>query len=474
MSVQEYLDKHMLSRKIEDAVNAAVRAKTSDPVLFISNHMRKSVPSVITKIIGRQILDSRGIPTVEVDLFTNKGSFRASVPSGHVSGMYEAVELRDGDKGIYLGNSVTRAIKNINEKISEALVGMDPTLQSQIDQAMIDLNKTEKKGELGANAMLAVSIAACKAGAAEREVPLYKHISDLFGKNNPTLPVPAFTVISGGKHAGNNLAIQEIMILPIGANRFEEALQMGSETYHHLKAVIKEKYGEQGCNVGEDGGFSPNLSSVQEGLGLVKEAISRTGYGERIKMAIDVAATTFCKGTKYDLDYKSQNKSGQNFKSADDMINMYKELCAEYPIVSIEDPFDREDWEHIKQFSELGLCQVVGDDFLMSNYSRTKRAINESSCTALLLKVNQIGTVTEALEVVKLAKDAHWGVVASHRIGETEDSFIADLSVGLAMGQIKTGAPCRGERVAKYNQLLRIEEELGDQAVYAGEDWRAT
>uniref|UniRef100_A0A6N2L611 phosphopyruvate hydratase n=1 Tax=Salix viminalis TaxID=40686 RepID=A0A6N2L611_SALVM len=224
MSVQEYLDKHMLSRKIEDAVNAAVRAKTSDPVLFISNHMRKSVPSVITKIIGRQILDSRGIPTVEVDLFTNKGSFRASVPSGHVSGMYEAVELRDGDKGIYLGNSVTRAIKNINEKISEALVGMDPTLQSQIDQAMIDLNKTEKK------------------------VPLYKHISDLFGKNNPTLPVPAFTVISGGKHAGNNLAIQEIMILPIGANRFEEALQMGSETYHHLKAVIKEKYGEQGCN----------------------------------------------------------------------------------------------------------------------------------------------------------------------------------------------------------------------------------
>ncbi|KAJ6345229.1 hypothetical protein OIU78_007990 [Salix suchowensis] len=482
MSVQEYLDKHMLSRKIEDAVNAAVRAKTSDPVLFISNHMRKIGPA----------------------------AFRASVPSGHVSGMYEAVELRDGDKGIYLGNSVTRAIKNINEKISEALVGMDPTLQSQIDQAMIDLNKTEKKGELGANAMLAVSIAACKAGAAEREVPLYKHISDLFGKTNPTLPVPAFTVISGGKHAGNNLAIQEIMILPIGANRFEEALQMGSETYHHLKmplslpkyvlcdchfiiwwnryevldhldsipvvlaAVIKEKYGEQGCNVGEDGGFSPNLSSVQEGLGLVKEAISRTGYGERIKMAIDVAATTFCKGTKYDLDYKSQNKSGQNFKSADDMINMYKELCAEYPIVSIEDPFDREDWEHIKQFSELGLCQVVGDDFLMSNYNRTKRAINESSCTALLLKVNQIGTVTEALEVVKLAKDAHWGVVASHRIGETEDSFIADLSVGLAMGQIKTGAPCRGERVAKYNQLLRIEEELGDQAVYAGEDWRAT
>lgn len=473
MSVQEYLDKHVLSRKIEDAVNAAVRAKTPDPVLFISNHMRKAVPSVITKIKGRQILDSRGIPTVEVDLFTNKGSFRASVPSGHVTGMYEAVELRDGDKGMYLGNSVTRAVKNINEKISEALIGMDPTLQSQIDQAMIDLDKTEKKGELGANAMLAVSIAACKAGAAEKEVPLYKHISDLSSKTNPTLPVPAFTVISGGKHAGNNLAIKEIMILPIGASTFEEALQMGSETYHHLKAVIKEKYGEQGCNVGEDGGFSPNLSSVQEGLNLVKEAISRTGYSEKIKMAIDVAATTFCIGTKYDLDYKFQNKSGQNFKSGDDMIKMYEELCAAYPIVSIEDPFDREDWEHVKRFSDLGLCQVVGDDLLMSNHKRIERAIHESSCTALLLKVNQIGTVTEALEVVKLAKDAHWGVVVSHRSGETEDSFIADLSVGLAMGQIKTGAPCRGERLAKYNQLLRIEEELGDQAVYAGEDWRA-
>nr|ABK93148.1 unknown [Populus trichocarpa] len=474
MSVQEYLDKHVLSRKIEDAVNAAVRAKTPDPVLFISNHMRKAVPSVITKIKGRQILDSRGIPTVEVDLFTNKGSFRASVPSGHVTGMYEAVELRDGDKGMYLGNSVTRAVKNINEKISEALIGMDPTLQSQIDQAMIDLDKTEKKGELGANAMLAVSIAACKAGAAEKEVPLYKHISDLSSKTNPTLPVPAFTVISGGKHAGNNLAIKEIMILPIGASTFEEALQMGSETYHHLKAVIKEKYGEQGCNVGEDGGFSPNLSSVQEGLNLVKEAISRTGYSEKIKMAIDVAATTFCIGTKYDLDYKFQNKSGQNFKSGDDMIKMYEELCAAYPIVSIEDPFDREDWEHVKRFSDLGLCQVVGDDLLMSNHKRIERAIHESSCTALLLKVNQIGTVTEALEVVKLAKDAHWGVVVSHRSGETEDSFIADLSIGLAMGQIKTGAPCRGERLAKYNQLLRIEEELGDQAVYAGEDWRAT
>ncbi|KAJ7964102.1 Enolase [Quillaja saponaria] len=471
MSVQEYLDKHMLSRKIEDAVNAAVRAKTPDPVLFISNHMRKAVPSVITKIKARQILDSRGIPTVEVDLYTNKGMFRASVPSGDTTGMYEAVEIRDGDKGIYLGNSVTRVVKIINEKISEALIGMDPTLQSQIDQAMIDLDKTEKKGELGANAILAVSIAACKAGAAEKEVPLYKHIADLSGKTSPTLPVPAFTVISGGKHAGNNLAIQEIMILPTGAGRFEEALQMGSETYHHLKAVITEKYGAHACNVGEDGGFAPNISSFREALDLVQEAITRTGYNERIKIAIDFAATNFCIGTKYDLDIKSPNKSGQNFKSGEDMIEMYKELCSDYPIVSIEDPFDKEEWEHIKYFSGLGLCQVVGDDLLMSNAKRIERAITESTCNALLLKINQVGTLTEVIEVVKLAKDAHWGLVTSHRCGETEDSFLADLSVGLATGQIKAGAPCRGERLAKYNQLLRIEEELGDQAIYAGEDW---
>lgn len=472
MSVQEYLDKHLLSRRIEDAVNAAVRAKTSDPVLFISNHMRKAVPSVITKVKARQILDSRGIPTVEVDLHTNKGLFRASAPSGASSGMYEAIELRDGEKGTYLGNSVNRAVKNINEKISVALVGMDPTLQSQIDQVMIDLDKTENKSELGANAILAVSIAACKAGAAEKEVSLHKHIADLSGQTSPLLPVPVFTLISGGKHAGNNLAIKEIMILPVGSNTFEEALQMGSETYHHLKAVITETYGAHGCNVGEDGGFTPNISSLRDGLDLVQKAIGRTGYNEKIKIAIGVAATEFCIGTKYDLDFKTPNKSGQNFKSGQDMIDMYKELCADYPIASIEDPFDKEDWEHVKYFSGLGICQVVGGDLIMSNPKRIERAIQENSCNSLLLKVNQIGTVTEAIEVVKMAKDAQWGVVISQRSGETEDSFISDLSVGLATNQIKAGAPCRGERLAKYNQLLRIEEELGDQAVYTGEKWR--
>ncbi|XP_020107702.1 cytosolic enolase 3 isoform X2 [Ananas comosus] len=435
--------------------------------------MKKAVPAVITKIRARQILDSRGIPTVEVDLHTNKGMYRASAPSGASTGMYEAVELRDGDKGKYLGKGVSKAVNIINDKISEALMGMDPQLQSQIDQAMIDLDKTDNKAELGANAMLAVSIAACKAGAAEKEAPLYKHISDLSGKSSTTLPVPAITVISGGKHAGNNLAVQEIMILPVGASNFEEAMQMGSETYHHLKAIISEKYGPSGCNVGDDGGFAPNISGISEGLDLVIEAIDRAGYNGRIKLAIDVAATDFCIGKKYDLDFKSPNKVGQNFKTGEDMIEMYSQLCTEYPVVSIEQPFDKDDWEHTKLFTALGLCQVVGDDLLMSNPKRIERAINEYTCNALLLKVNQVGTVTEAIEVVKQAKDANWGVMVSHRCGETDDSFIADLAVGLGAGQMKSGAPCRGERLAKYNQLLRIEEELGSEAVYAGENWRS-
>ncbi|KAI8523671.1 hypothetical protein RHMOL_Rhmol13G0091300 [Rhododendron molle] len=330
------------------------------------------------------------------------------------------------------------------------------------------------------------------------QVPLYKHIADLSGRTSMILPVPAFSLISGGKHAGNTLAIQDITILPVGARRFEEAMQMGSETYHHLKGrlLFLRNMVHMGAMLVKmvallqtfPGKFFLHIDislfcvqlvilvlcicSFREGLDLVKEAISRTGYNEKIKIGIDVSATDFCIGTKYDLDYKSPNKSGQNFKSGEDMIELYKELCTDYPVVSIEDPFDMEDWEHVKYFSGLGICQVVGGDLLMSNPKRIEKAIQESACNALLLKVNQIGTVTEAIEVVKLAKDEHWGVVISHRCGETEDSFIADLSVGLSTGQIKAGAPCRGERLAKYNQLLRIEEELGDQAVYAGDDWR--
>lgn len=474
MQVQEYLEKHKLSRKIEEAVNAAVRAKAPDPVLYISNHMMRVVPSTIMKLKARQIIDSRGNPTVEVDLYTNKGMFRASVPSGASTGVYEAVELRDGDASKYLGKGVLKAVTSINEKISPILVDMDPIKQAEIDKAMIDLDNTENKGELGANAILAVSMAVCKAGAAAKDIPLYQHIADLSGNSNFVLPVPAFNIINGGKHAGNKLAFQEFMILPIGASSFGEAMQMGCETYHHLKAVIKEKYGIDACNVGDEGGFAPSISSSREGLDLIRDAIERAGYIGKIKIGMDVAASEFYKDEKYDLDFKTPDSSGEGIRTGEEMIVMYKELCSEYPIVSIEDPFDQDDWENTKILTGTGICQVVGDDLLVTNPKRVSKAIEECTCNSLLLKVNQIGTVTEAIEAVKMAKDANWGVMASHRSGETEDCFIADLAVGLATGQIKTGAPCRSERLAKYNQLLRIEEDLGDKAVYAGENWRPT
>lgn len=474
MSVQEYLEKHLLSRKIEEAVNAAVRAKAPDPVLFIAGHMRRAAPAVITRVRARQILDGHGAPAVEVELHTNKAIHRASAAgSGALEGA-AADAAGAAERRKILAKVVADSVRMINDKVSEALVGMDPQEQAQIDQAIMDLNKARHKAELGvgANAMLAVSIAACKAGAAEKEVPLYKHIANLVGKSATTLPVPAITVINGGKHAGNGLPIQEIMILPIGAKNFEEAMQMGSETYHHLKDVILEKYGSDSCNIGDHGGFAPNISSISEGLDLVIAAIERAGYNGRIKLAIDVAATDFCTGKKYDLEFKSTKKSGQNFKTADDMIEIYSQLCSEYPLVSIEQPFDKDDWEHSKKLTTLELCQVAGDDLLMSDPERIKRAVNEYTCNALVLKANQVGTVTEAIEVVKQAKDAHWGVMVSHRSGDTEDSFIADLAVGASAGQIKAGAPCRGECLTNYNQLLRIEGELGSEGVYAGENWR--
>ncbi|XP_052148240.1 cytosolic enolase 3 [Oryza glaberrima] len=474
MSVQEYLEKHLLSRKIEEAVNAAVRAKAPDPVLFISNHMRRAAPAVITSVRARQILDGRGEPAVEVSLHTNKAVHRASAAAADAPEGAAADAVRDAEKRKLLARAVADAVRVINDKVSEALVGMDPQQQSQIDQAIMDLDKAHHKAEIGVNSMLAVSIAACKAGAAEKEVPLYKHIAELVGKSATTLPIPAITVINGGTHAGNSLPIQEIMILPVGAKNFEEAMQMGSETYHHLKDIILEKYGSNSCNIGDDGGFAPNISSITESLDLVIEAINRAGYNGRIKLAIDVAATDFCMGNKYDMEFKFAEKSGQGFKTADDLIEIYSQLCSEYPLVSIEQPFDKDDWEHSKKFTTLELCQVVGDDLLMSDPERIKRAVNEYTCNALVLKANQVGTVTEAIEVVRQAKDAHWGVMVSHRSGDTDDSFIADLAVGAAAGQIKAGAPCRGECLSKYNQLLRIEEELGSDGVYAGENWRTT
>ncbi|URE02884.1 hypothetical protein MUK42_05415 [Musa troglodytarum] len=397
----------------------------------------------IKSVKARQIFDSRGNPTVEVDLHCDDGTFaRAAVPSGASTGVYEALELRDGGSD-YLGKGVLKAVENVNTIIAPALIGKDPTEQAQIDNFMVQqLDGTQNewgwcKQKLGANAILAVSLALCKAGASVKKIPLYQHIANLAGNKNLVLPVPAFNVINGGSHAGNKLAMQ---------------------------AVIKKKYGQDATNVGDEG-FAPNIQENKEGLELLKTAIAKAGYTGKVVIGMDVAASEFYseKDKTYDLNFKEESE------------NVYKSFVSEYPIVSIEDPFDQDDWTHYaKMTEEIGdKVQIVGDDLLVTNPTRVAKAIKEKACNALLLKVNQIGSVTESIEAVKMSKHAGWGVMASHRSGETEDTFIADLSVGLATGQIKTGAPCRSERLAKYNQLLRIEEELGAAAVYEGAKFRA-
>ncbi|KAM1069939.1 hypothetical protein ACFX13_001844 [Malus domestica] len=433
--------------------------------------------ATIKLVKARQIFDSRGNPTVEVDVTLSDGTYaRAAVPSGASTGIYEALELRDGGSN-YLGKGVLKAVENVNSIIGPALIGKDPTEQTKIDNYMVQqLDGTVNewgwcKQKLGANAILAVSLAVCKAGALVNKIPLYKHIANLAGNKTLVLPVPAFNVINGGSHAGNKLAMQEFMILPVGASCFKEAMKMGVEVYHHLKAVIKKKYGQDATNVGDEGGFAPNIQENKEGLELLKTAIAQAGYTGKVVIGMDVAASEFYdnKDKTYDLNFKEEKNDGSQKISGDSLKNVYKSFVAEYPIVSIEDPFDQDDWEHYaKMTAEIGeQVQIVGDDLL-----RVKKAINEKSCNALLLKVNQIGSVTESIEAVKMSKRAGWGVMASHRSGETEDTFIADLAVGLSTGQIKTGAPCRSERLAKYNQLLRIEEELGSAAIYAGAKFR--
>jgi enolase len=350
---------------------------------------------------------------------------------------------------------------------------MDPREQKAVDDKMIALDGTDNKGKLGANAILAVSMAVAKAGAAEKDVPLYRHLADLAGNTKLVLPVPSFNIINGGSHAGNALAMQEFMILPVGAASFSEAMRMGCEVYHHLKSIIKKKYGQDACNVGDEGGFAPNIGSNEEGLNLVNAAIVAAGYTGKVKVGMDVAASEFLvEGGKYDLDFKTKDNDGSQRLTGDELLDLYKKFCADYPVITIEDPFDQDDWDNTGKFTAAGLCQVVGDDLLVTNPKRVAEAIEKKACNALLLKVNQIGSISESIEAVRMAKAAGWGVMASHRSGETEDSFIADLAVGLATGQIKTGAPCRSERLAKYNQLLRIEAELGADAVYAGESWR--
>ncbi|MCD7449302.1 Enolase [Datura stramonium] len=437
--------------------------------------------ATIKSVKARQIFDSRGNPTVEVDVHLSNGVWaRAAVPSGASTGIYEALELRDGGSD-YLGKGVSKAVNNVNSIIGPALIGKDPTDQTGLDNYMVhQLDGTQNewgwcKQKLGANAILAVSLAVCKAGAAVKNIPLYKHIANLAGNKKLVLPVPAFNVINGGSHAGNKLAMQEFMILPVGASSFKEAMKMGCEVYHHLKAVIKKKYGQDATNVGDEGGFAPNIQENKEGLELLKTAIDKAGYTGKVVIGMDVAASEFYgKDKTYDLNFKEENNNGSQKISGDQLKDLYKSFVSEYPIVSIEDPFDQDDWEtYAKLTAEIGQkVQIVGDDLLVTNPKRVAKAISGKACNALLLKVNQIGSVTESIEAVKMSKQAGWGVMTSHRSGETEDTFIADLAVGLSTGQIKTGAPCRSERLAKYNQLLRIEEELGADAVYAGASFR--
>jgi enolase len=431
--------------------------------------------SSVQSVTAREILDSRGNPTVEVEVTTEDGMFRASVPSGASTGAYEAVELRDGGAR-YLGKGVLKAVSNVNDILGPAVKGMDVTNQKGIDDAMIQLDGTPNKANLGANAILGVSLAVAKAGAASKKVPLYKHFADLAGNDLKqfTMPVPCFNVINGGSHAGNKLAFQEYFVIPTGASTFAEAMQIGCEVYHTLGKIIKAKFGGDATLIGDEGGFAPPCDN-REGCELIMEAIKKAGYEGKCTIGLDVAASEFkVKGQDgYDLDFKYDG----NVISGEELGNLYQSLAADFPIVTIEDPFDEDDWTNWSKFTtkNSGQFQVVGDDLTVTNIEKISRAIEENSCTCLLLKVNQIGSVTESIAAVKMAKQAGWGVMTSHRSGETEDTYIADLAVGLCTGQIKTGAPCRSERLAKYNQLLRIEEELGaSNTVYAGAGFRKT
>ncbi|GAA5941502.1 uncharacterized protein JCM15063_006121 [Sporobolomyces koalae] len=428
----------------------------------------------ISKIHARQIWDSRGNPTVEVDVVTEKGLFRAAVPSGASTGIHEAVELRDGDKSKYLGKGVLKAVANVNDVIGPKLIEakLDITNQEKIDQFLIELDGTANKGKLGANAILGVSMAVAKAAAAQKNVPLYVHFAELAGVKAPyVLPVPAMNVINGGSHAGNALAFQEFMLLPTGAKDFDEAMQMGTETYHTLKNVIKKKYGIDATNVGDEGGFAPNVQGAEESLEILTEAIEKAGYTGKVQIGLDVASSEFYKEGKYDLDFKNPNSDPSKWLTGEQLANVYNELVEKYDIVSIEDPFDQDDWSAWTHLTQNTKIQIVGDDLTVTNPKRIQTAIEKKSCNGLLLKVNQIGTITESIKATQLAQSDGWGVMVSHRSGETEDTTIADLVVGLACGEIKTGAPCRSERVAKYNALIRIADELkqaGQEVIYAG------
>lgn len=422
--------------------------------------------TIISDVYAREILDSRGNPTIEVEVWTESGGYgRAGVPSGASTGAFEAVELRDGDKSRYLGKGVQNAVDNVNNIIAPELIGRDSTEQAAIDNMLIELDGTPNKGKLGANAILGVSIACAKAAADTLGLPLYQYLG---GVNAKVLPVPMMNILNGGQHADNNVDIQEFMVMPVGACCFKEALRMGAEVFHSLKSVLKAK----GLNtaVGDEGGFAPNLSSNEEALATIVEAIKKAGYvpGKDVMLAIDVAATDL-----FDPETKIYTLEGEGRKfTQSEIVDFYAYLADKYPIVSIEDGMNEEDWEGWKMLTERlgGKIQLVGDDIFVTNIRRFKKGIELKVANSILIKLNQIGTITETLDAIEMAKRAGYTAVVSHRSGETDDTTISDLVIAVNAGQIKTGAPSRIDRVAKYNQLLRLEDMLGGAAQYNGLD----
>ena len=422
----------------------------------------------IEHIHSRQILDSRGNPTLEVDVFTSKGGFgRAAVPSGASTGIHEAVELRDLDNGIYMGKGVLKAVDNVNNVLAKELRGMHVLNQSDIDRLMIQMDGTENKSKLGANAILGVSLACAKAAAQETGIPLYSYVG---GVKANTLPVPMMNILNGGSHADNKIDIQEFMVMPFGAKSFSEALRMGTEVFHHLKSVLKSK--GMSTNVGDEGGFAPGLGSNDEAIEVVLKAIESAGFrpGEDMWIALDAAASEFYseKTKKYTFE------STGDVMSSNELVSFWKNWANKYPIISIEDGLAEDDWSGWKSLTqEIGQkCQLVGDDLFVTNTKRLQKGINENIANSILIKVNQIGTLTETIEAVSLASKNGYSSVMSHRSGETEDNTIADLAVALNTGQIKTGSASRSDRMAKYNQLLRIEEQLGESAHFPGKDFK--
>lgn len=424
--------------------------------------------SKIQKVFARQILDSRGNPTIEVDVHTSNGVIgRAAVPSGASTGIHEAVELRDGDKNVYLGKGVLNAVRNVNTTIAQNLIGHNVLDQKAIDELMLKLDGTSNKSNLGANSILGTSLAVARAASQESKMSLFRYVG---GESAKTLPVPMMNILNGGSHADNLIDIQEFMVMPFGASSFSEGLRWGTEIFHHLKAVLKSK--NLSTNVGDEGGFAPNLSSNEEAIQVVLQAIEKAGFkpGEDVYIALDAASSEFYKADKGVYHFDSTNES----LTSSEMVSFWKEWCSKYPIISIEDGFAEDDWKGWKEATDVlgSKIQLVGDDLFVTNSKRLQQGIDQGVANSILVKVNQIGSLTETIDAVKLATTNNYTSVMSHRSGETEDSTIADLAVALSCGQIKTGSASRSDRMAKYNQLLRIEEELGSNAYYPGKNFK--